>query len=579
MTLVLRGTALLAAVAALAAPAAADAWSQKTRLFPGVTYTKHFRWAYGGPLVLHVVVGPKPGGLYDLRPVLAGGRITGRATLSSMQRRRMGRANAVGVNGDFFSWARGHLNGMLLRRGVLDTSPNAARSSLAVGADGVLRVERIRFAGSWGAEDSPAVRLRQLNRSLPSREGYALFTRRWGARTPRARYAYEAILNGLARTVPNRPRRAVVVRLVRGSGHFIPPGGAVLQARGEQRRGLRTVARPGTTLQLAFGLDPWWDGVESAIGGGPLLVRGGRPVFRAEEAFTTYQLVPRHPRTAVGQLADGRIVLVAVDGRSTASWGLTIAQLAEEMARLGAVEAMALDGGGSTTMAVNGRVLNDPSDGSERAVADSLQLLYYGVHAPPPRYGSFSPDGDGVRDVQRLAARLVRPARVDFRLLRPDRSVAWRLRDDLGRGTFARELRRRSLAEGRWTWLTAATDAAGLTSRMRRTFVVNKTLGFLELSSQVVRLRPKYGGRTVISFRQRNDATTSVVVRRRGGRLVRDLIGRRALPPGRYAVVWNARNASGELVSPGRFLVRVRATNRLGTVALQRRLSVVSAGG
>jgi hypothetical protein len=78
----------------------------------------------------------------------------------------------------------------------------------------------------------------------------------------------------------------------------------------------------------------------------------------------------------------------------------------------------------------------------------------------------------------------------------------------------------------------------------------------------------------VISFRQRNDATTSVTVHRRGGRLVRDLIGRRTLGPGSYAVVWNVRNAAGDFVSPGRFVVRVRTTNALGKVTLQRRLSV-----
>jgi hypothetical protein len=579
VTLVLRRTALLAAVVALAAPTAADAWSQKTRLFPGVTYTKQMRWAYGGPVVLHVVIGPKPGGLYDAKPVLARGRITGRATLSSMQRRLMGRANVVGVNGDFFNWYDAHPTGILVRRRVLENRPLRTRSSVALGADGILRIARVAFRGVWQAEDRELHRINEFNRQLGDPPGFAVFTARWGARTPRAAYTAEAILTNVSRALPNRDGAATVVRVARGSGNLIPRGGAVLQAHGAHRKVLRAEALPGTALRLAYRLSPWSETFESAIGGGPVLVRAGAPVFQAGEAFTSYQLDPRHPRTAVGQRADGRIILVAVDGRSTVSWGLTMPQLAQEMARLGAVEAMAFDGGGSTTMAVNGRVLNDPSDGSQRAVANSLQLAYYGVYAPPPRYRSFSPDGDGVRDVQRLRARLVRAARVDFRLLRPDGSVAWRLRDDRGRGTFAREFGRRSLVDGRWTWLTSATDGAGLTSRMRRTFVVNKTLGFLELAPDVVRLRPKYGGRTVISFRQRNDATTSVTVRRRGGRLVRDLIGRRTLRPGSYAVVWNARNAAGDFVSPGTYLVRVRASNALGTVTLQRRLSVVSAQG
>ena len=99
------------------------------------------------------------------------------------------------------------------------------------------------------------------------------------------------------------------------------------------------------------------------MGGGPLLVENGEPVVSAGEDFTDDQLFGRHPRTAVGQLADGRIIFVTVDGRSWFSIGLRISELAKEMARLGAVTAMAFDGGGSSTLAFDGRVLNRPPTG------------------------------------------------------------------------------------------------------------------------------------------------------------------------------------------------------------------------
>ena len=66
------------------------------------------------------------------------------------------------------------------------------------------------------------------------------------------------------------------------------------------------------TLRLLF--KPDWPNVVAAIGGGPQIVRNGAAVFKAGELFTTSQLGPRVPRSAIGQLADGRIVLVAVDG-------------------------------------------------------------------------------------------------------------------------------------------------------------------------------------------------------------------------------------------------------------------------
>ena len=144
-------------------------------------------------------------------------------------------------------------------------------------------------------------------------------------------------------------------------------------------------------------LRPDWTGIPNAVGGGPVIVRNGGPVFRANEAFSSYQLAPRHPRTAVGQLADGRILMVVVDGRRPGySVGMTNFELAQALVRLGAVSASALDGGGSSAMAFNGSLLSRPSSG-EQATSTALQLMYYGVYAPTPD-PFISPNGDGVAE-------------------------------------------------------------------------------------------------------------------------------------------------------------------------------------
>ncbi len=151
-----------------------------------------------------------------------------------------------------------------------------------------------------------------------------------------------------------------------------------------------------------------------------MLVRDGAPVFRANEGFTTAQLVPRHPRSAVGQTADGRVLLVAVDGRRPGySVGMTNFELAQAMVRLGAVRAMALDGGGSTTLAFDGSVYNRPSDGRERPISSALMLSYSGVYAPPPAEQVQSPNGDGVAEEQTLRYKVVRPSTVTVTLTGP----------------------------------------------------------------------------------------------------------------------------------------------------------------
>ena len=148
----------------------------------------------------------------------------------------------------------------------------------------------------------------------------------------------------------------------------IPPGGAVLVATPASGGALAAEAPVGQLVTARLLFKPDWPGIVDAIGGGPQIVREGAPIFRAGELFTTSQLTPRAPRSAVGQLADGRIILITVDGRQPGySVGMTNFELAQAMVRLGAVTAMALDSGGSATMAFNGTLLNRPPSRSGRS--------------------------------------------------------------------------------------------------------------------------------------------------------------------------------------------------------------------
>ncbi len=114
------------------------------------------------------------------------------------------------------------------------------------------------------------------------------------------------------------------------------------------------------------------DSLDQAVGGGPWLVKDGQ-VQNVEDA--------RHPRTAVGIKEDGSILLVVADGRSNISAGLTFEELAQYMKDLGAVEALNLDGGGSSAAVVKNpdtyalEVKNVPSDGKERPVGNTLLVI------------------------------------------------------------------------------------------------------------------------------------------------------------------------------------------------------------
>ena len=125
---------------------------------------------------------------------------------------------------------------------------------------------------------------------------------------------------------------------------------------------------PGAILQFSMASSPDLSGVQTAIGGGPTLVSGGKAA-----QWNGAQM--RHPRTAIGWNKDF-IFLVEVDGRQgKLSVGMTFPELAAYLVKLGCEEAMNLDGGGSATMWVYGNVMNSPSEGHERPAANALVVI------------------------------------------------------------------------------------------------------------------------------------------------------------------------------------------------------------
>ena len=126
--------------------------------------------------------------------------------------------------------------------------------------------------------------------------------------------------------------------------------------------------KTGDTVKISTSTLPDLTGVKTAIGGGPALVRNGKPAeWQSAQS--------RHPRSAIGWNKT-HIFLVEVDGRQrNLSVGMTWGELADYMIKLGCEEAMNLDGGGSATLWFFGQVVNSPSQGDERAMANALFLI------------------------------------------------------------------------------------------------------------------------------------------------------------------------------------------------------------
>jgi len=567
----MRRLVTLAAVSSLAAAVLAPLGSAAPRdLWPGVTYESGIQFTTHGPVAINILRGPRPGGLTTLEPVLSNDTIVGREKLTTMEVRLRRTATAAGINGDYFALATGRPSGVLMRDAQLVAPPNAGRASAGIRSDGLLDVRRVAFAGTW--RSSVTARPLATVNATPSVNGAALFTDAYGRSTPPLPGSAAAILFPFPAATPEVDLVAPVVEVRPDGGAVtIPPGGAVLVGRGTAAQALRSDALAGGTMTVNLGLKPSWPDMVGAIGGGPQIVRDGAPIFRAGEVFTTRQLGPRAPRSAVGQLRDGRIVLVAVDGRQPGySVGLTNFELAQTLVRLGAVTGMALDSGGSTTMAFDGTLLNRPSDGAERRISTALVFLYRGVFVPEPP-ARVSPNGDGVDDTPSLGYRIVRPSSVAVTLTAPDGATPVTTTTQQLPGTYpvpfpdATEQGVAGItaaAAGKWTLEVKAVDDVGQSSAMTRAFVVDDTLGFLRVPK--LRAVPPQGREIPVSFRLARQARVSVSVLDQTGRAVRRGL---AVPAAREAgdvrVVWDGLGTNGRRLA-GRFTVQVVATSSLG---------------
>ncbi|MFE6039957.1 phosphodiester glycosidase family protein [Streptomyces sp. NPDC056452] len=245
--------------------------------------------------------------------------------------------------------------------------------------DGIDRVPGLIRNCGGTADDTPTS-LPLHDATCTDRDELVAFTPHYGRQTP-AGDGMEAVLDTRGRVLELRQPR----------GGPLPTGGSSVQATGDRVAELATLAQVGRplrvegTLRDSSGCEVSPSPATTILNGGPELVRDGRlhvtpaadgMVQPGNESFYYGWVHKRNPRTLAGVDADGRTVLVTADGRSTDALGLSIPESAAVARALGLRAAVNLDGGGSTTMVVDGEVINDPSDATgERPVGDALLIL------------------------------------------------------------------------------------------------------------------------------------------------------------------------------------------------------------
>jgi exopolysaccharide biosynthesis protein len=349
------------------------------RVSPGVTHTE---------FVVRNPEGRSEGDLLNVNlkntslstDLLFPGAVAARNDVSDMAEN----ANAVAaVNGDFFD-----IGGTNAPKGPAIADGQDLKASLpnrqnvfAVSMKGVARLDRISL---WGRIKTPddALVLDGLNQSALEVGGIVAFTRVWGAATRKRATcgtSRDATCSDNTTEVVVRDNVVTEVRKEPGSG-AIPKGTFILVGREAGADELRKKLQPGEQVTMRSKLSSQLGGpLEFAIGGNPILLHDG---VVPQKGMGDSALAPR---TAAGASRDGRrLYLVTVDGRSAKSVGLRTREVAEMMRKLGADDALNLDGGGSSTLVAREpgeqdvTVQNVPSDGSQRLVATGIGIFSSG---------------------------------------------------------------------------------------------------------------------------------------------------------------------------------------------------------
>ena len=383
-----------------------------------------------------------------------------------MQKELSASATVVGVNGDFFAANPGKPSGILMRGGALDSAPLSSRSSLGIGADGLLTVA--------GLVRRHLARQRTAPSARPERGAgagaYDALHVGLGAGDARPRAASSSTCSGsLPPLTPNGVAHRASSRRWRGTAGCADPAGrrrarragrtgAASDRRGTGRRNRRASSDAHAQLERNGERDRRRTGARLRR---QARVPGAR-VFRRSGAQHAHRAQRRR------QLSDGRVLLVTAEGGSLAySAGMTNYELAVALVRLGARTAMGLGSGTSAAMAFDGTLLTRPA-GGEQPVSDALLLSYTGLYAAPPASATLSPNGDGVDDVQTFSYKLVRASQVTATVVGPDRSTRTLVQDGEQPGVHTLQW------DGSTTTGAAAARAAGSSASPPSTIAVSR---------------------------------------------------------------------------------------------------------
>lgn len=320
----------------------------------GIKHIKLVRYYQGRPVRLNIIeadinVNPK----IKVEPVLASATLSHKASITALARKNH---SLVAVNGAFFSPQTGCPLGTMMLDKKLYTGPVFNRVAMGFTNDG-FKMDRVKLDAFVKSGHNKII-VDNINQPRMSYRFTLCYTPDWGKIAP------SCPKNGVQVVVSD----GKVISITKERSP-IPLNGYVLVGQSANLSGLKI----NDKVSLSINTQPEWSDVNHIISGGPYLVKDGE-VYVDIQDEKLLAIGGRNPRTAIGYTKANRFIIITADGREGSSIGMTLKELGYLMQSLGCVNAMNLDGGGSTVMYVKGIIANRPPVQGGIALSNALTI-------------------------------------------------------------------------------------------------------------------------------------------------------------------------------------------------------------
>ena len=315
--------------------------SQVTEVEKGVKHVRMIKFYKNKPVRINIVeLSPGVSQGLAIEPSIASNKLASKRKISDIAVRD----NAiVAINGGYFKPQTGVPLGTLMINKKVYTGPVYDRVAMGIFDNG-FDMARVQLKAEVKTNIG-GIKIDNVNQPRMLSVHTIVYTPDWGEYSPPSpKYGKQIVISN-----------GKLLRVSYGRNQ-IPKDGYVIVG---PQKNLDKIVN-AKKFKLDIKLNPEWRDVNHIISGGPYLVKNG-DIYVDMTAQKLGSVGGRNPRTAIGYTKDNHLIMLTADGREGASIGLTLMELASLMKELGCVNAMNLDGGGSTVMYIKGQVVNKPA--------------------------------------------------------------------------------------------------------------------------------------------------------------------------------------------------------------------------